>query len=421
MARFQRTVWNELHGLTPQEIELIKRFESDARGSLFMAAADILRKRGYIDEAVVIMEEGLKLFPQYHTARASLGRDYFLKGMMHEAQTHLSNVVQKSADNAMAQRLKLKLDIVFDKFDAVHERLAIIKKVIPDDDFTKSVRSLMALNNWSAVKSLMRAELERLGIQWSWENEREAIPAVSERLQNSKAEEAHSAWELPAQFDSTDTQEATKVSAPEQNTPTPPSFTEIPSFQPDLDTSAADSSTFTYDIPEPPTENELRESKLSEAKLDESQLPQALRTGPTLANVRGDAERYLALKGFRRLQAEGLFSTMQNTELRKQSLDGETLAEIYATQGLLAKSITIYERLVQAQPEVQHYQKRLSELSEAFRKQEYQKHHSQSALPLDETQSKALRMSEAQEKKLRLLERLLNKLDTPKPETAPTS
>jgi tetratricopeptide (TPR) repeat protein len=365
MSHFHRSLWNELQGLTPQEIEIIKRFEKDSRGTLFVAAADIVRKRGYIDEAIVIMEDGIKLFPQYHTARASLGRDYFLKGMMNEADKHISLVIQKSADNPIAQRLKLKLDILLNNKSDASERLAILKQVVPDDEFTKAVRDLLSLGDWEGTRALMRAELDRLNIQWSVESESEATNAALERLQAATSASENSAWEIPSE-------------------------------------TAPNTVFATKEIEQPVAQFEY-------GSFEESHLPTALRTGPTLAHIRGDDERYLVLKGFRRVQAEGLFSNTQTEVQRRQSLDNETLAEIYATQGLIAKSITIYERLVRSMPENSAFKDRLSELQTALKNQGLQAN--REIKDANSPREKAHRMNAEQEKKLQLLERLLTKLE----------
>ncbi len=365
MSHFHRSLWNELQGLTPQEVEIIKRFENDSRGSLFVAAADILRKRGYIDEAIVLMEDGIKLFPQYHTARASLGRDYFLKGMMNEANKHTTLVIQKSADNPIAQRLKLKLDIVFNNKSEALERLVVLKQVVPDDEFTKTVRDLLSLGDWEGTRALMHAELNRLNIRLSLESDSDAANAALQRLQSNTSVGENEAWEIPSE--------------------TTPTSTVIPQ------------------------EHEQLKLSLDHTTFDNPNLPLALRAGSTLAHIRGDDERYLVLRGFRRVQAEGLFSATQGEAPRKQTLDSETLAEIYATQGLIAKSIAIYERLVRANPENGTHKERLGELQAALKNQGL--HSSRGSKEHNSVHEKAHRMNPEQEKKLQLLERLLNKLD----------
>jgi tetratricopeptide (TPR) repeat protein len=363
MARFRRPVWNELQGLTPQEAEVIKRYEADPRGSQFVAAAEILRKRGYIEEAIVIMEDGVKVFPQYHSARASLGRDYFLKGMMQEARNHIENVVARSIDNTMAQRMKLKLDIVFNDKDKVVEQLALMKKLIPDDDSTKSIRDLVAVGDWEGCKALVRSELDRLGICWSPENNREKKPEIPEKLQPISPASPAADWEIPGD---------SKIILSE--------------FSP------------------------LSTNPIDTKELHEAKLPPALRSGDSLAFVRGDTDRYLVLKGFRRLQSEGLFCNSQHDSLRRHALDATTLAEIYVTQGLVTKAIAIYEKLVQQHPEVPSHPLRLKALQEGL------KNKATTKPPAPETKhpllDKATRMTPEQEKKLRLLENLLTKLDS---------
>ncbi len=384
MSQFRRSIWNELHGLTPQEVEIVKRFETDSRGTLFVAAAEILRKRGYLDEAIVVMEDGVKLFPQYHTARAALGRDYFLKGMMNEARHHIGIAVQKAADNPVAQRLKLKIDILFSDKTAVQERLSIMKQLIPDDGFTKSIRSLVAAEDWENTRSLTHAEIERLGIRWSPENAKDSTDAALERLKPTEHSSENAAWEIP-QTENTQQTQIIQNTFPSENTATTGTNTTLLT--------------------------NTEKTSLEKTNIDEAKLPPALRSGATLAFVRGDAERYLALKGFRRVQSEGLFSATQSEQTRRQSLDGETLAEIYAAQGLFAKAITIYERLVHSHPEVQHYKERLVILHTALKNQSSIKLASVADDHKNSNQDKAERMNTEQEKKLRLLERILSKLE----------
>lgn len=373
MARFRRPVWNELIGLTPQEIEVIKRFESDSRGSQFMAAAEILRKRGNVEEAIVIMEDGLKMFPQYHSARAALGRDYFLKGMMHEARAHIINATERSIDNAMAQRLRLKLDIVFDDKNSVISQLDLMKKLIPDDDFTKSIRDLLTVNDWEACKALVQSELDRLEIRWTSESQNYDADTVLERLQMGLASSGSAAWELPHEGG-----DAASVLS------------------------------------------EIREVEPKKKDFDESNLPAALRSGHTLAFIRGEDERYLALKGFRRIQSEGLFLNINTDNFRRQSLDASTLAEIYVAQGLTSKAVAIYERLAHQNQDNAQFQNRLTELQFSLKNNSFPRPSNHETVetpnPLLERASK---ITPEQERKLTLLQNLLNKLDAQPAPTEP--
>jgi tetratricopeptide (TPR) repeat protein len=375
MPRFSRAIWNELKGLTEHEIEVISKFERDTRGTMFVAAADILRKRGYIDETIVILEDGIKNFPQYYSARAALARDYYLKGMMVEARHHSEVVVQKSVDNVMAQRLKLKLDLLFDDRDEVRNRLKICKQLFPDDPLTIAIRDAVAIDDWDGARGQVLAELRRLGIKWDLASDIDSTERALERLQfeaeKTKTKEVmQPEWTIPL----------------ESEPSTPLDGTESRSIVDDSETTISE--------------------------VDESILPQALRSGTTLATVRGDAERYLCLRGFRRLQTEGLFSVGIPESSKRNMLDQTTLAEIYLTQGLVAKAIGIYNRLVKDHPAVERYQKRLSELKAMTRGAAISTAgapaEQRTASPLE---AKATRMTPETEKKLRFLEALLKRLD----------
>lgn len=315
--RFARALWNDLQDLTPAECDTVSRFEKDPRGPLFMAAAEILRKRGYIDEAIVIMEDGVNSFPHYHSARAALARDYYFKGLMREALRQVSIVTEKSVDNLMAQRLRLKLAILFEDRHEVRNRLGILKNLFRDDDFTKTVRDLVAYDEWSGVQTLLRSELEDLGIQHNLNTEEESSDSALARLQ-TQATQTPEPWEISvAQISPSPTWDQASL-----------------------------------DITDP---NNLAD--------DDPNLPQALKQGTSLASIRGDAERYVALKGFTRVSATGYFlQSLRPNEQGRSHLDSMTLAEILAKQGLVDRSKAIYRRLLREDPANTAAQKALHQL-----------------------------------------------------------
>jgi tetratricopeptide (TPR) repeat protein len=320
------------------------------------------------------MEDGLKMFPQYHSARAALGRDYFLKGMMHEARTHIVNATERSIDNAMAQRLKLKLDIVFNDPNSAISQLDLMKKLFPDDDFTKSIRDLLIVNDWEACKALIQCELDRLEIRWTSESQKNDADAALERLQTSMRSPSTADWELPSESNSIQS-----------------NLVEIVT-------------------PAPVVKN-----------FDENNLPAALRSGHNLAFIRGEDERYLALKGFRRIQSEGLFLNKNNDNFRRNSLDATTLAEIYVAQGLTSKAVAIYERLAQQHPDIAHYQSRASDLQLSLKNNSFPRPLPNGVIePQNPLLERASRITPEQERKLNLLQNLLAKLDAKSTPSEPT-
>lgn len=356
MTRFSKKVWNDLADLTIAEAETISRYERQPRGPLFMAAADILRRRGYVDEAIVIMEEGIRCYPHYHSARAALARDYFLKGMMKESNRQAQIVVDKSVDNLLAQRLKLKLAILFDDKDEVRRRLDILKNLFFDDEFTRAIRDLVSYDEWGGVQALVRAELEKLGIQYDASTNEETSDLALARLE-AGASAVPEAWEI-----------ATHGNAD-------------PNTLRELDFSG--------------------EAPRDGGDEDDPGLPAALKQGTTLASVRGDEERYLPLKGFRRICAPGFFFQTTPISNRKvETLDTFTLAEIYRKQGLKARAEAVYRRILRDDPgnlAAREALERLDDLPE-------HKQAEPNTAPPPEAESPANR-------KRRVLERVLHRLE----------
>ena len=171
MAKYSEGIWTELHNLIPSEKDLIARFKVAPFGPTFMGAADILRKRGYLDECIIILDEGLRKCPHFHSARAALGRDYYLKGLMTEALAELEIVTKRTPDNLMAQRFHLRLAILFEDRDAAQKKLDILKKMGKDDEIVNTIRENLQLGSLDGARRVIIAELANLGIPGNWETD----------------------------------------------------------------------------------------------------------------------------------------------------------------------------------------------------------------------------------------------------------
>ena len=388
MSKFSRSIWNELHNLTSTEKDLIGRFESAPSGPAFGGAADILRKRGYLDEAIVILEEGLRKYPQYHSARAALGRDYYFKGLMNDARAEFDVVTGRTPDNLMAQRFRLRLAVVLDDKETAQKKLSILKQIGRDDEITQSVRENLSIDDWQGARQVVFAELIKLGIPGSWnestaekrtlKNSSESLQKNSEPLAPASAAGVRSGlWEVP--FDSQET---------------PPSLK-----------SGSTQISRGHSVPVEP-------DSLAET-LDDSKLPRAFANGETLGNIRGDNDRYLLLRGYKLLPSSGLYARNFADSPRHNALESTTLAEIYATQGMYLKAAEIYEKLTQETPQDAALNKRHQELQSLARDQAAEKPGIKAKTPRLSQSGKSL--DAERERKLRVLENLLNKLEGKSP------
>jgi tetratricopeptide (TPR) repeat protein len=370
MTRPGRALWNELHNLTGQEREFIKRFESDPTGPAFVAVSDILRKRGFIDESIVVLEDGLRKFPQYHSARAALGKDYFTKGLMRESLEEIGSVLARSPDNLMAQRLRLKLALIFDDRAEAWARLDLLKQLSPDDEFTRMVRGRLAVDDWSSARGALLTELERQGIRGEWSVQphvregHETAPSLGGGpLPSSSSGGAKvDGWQLP------EAEEALRAGS---------------------------------------SVNLRVEAEAPFPGLDDTRLPEAFASGGTLASVRGDADRYMLLRGFRMVSNAGAGAGGgegdESAESPPRALESMTLAEIYEGQGLHLKALEVYEKLLRENPD----SATLIAKAEAARRNA----RTQLAGRVGARPSGSTPATSDKEEKLRKLERLLSRLE----------
>ena len=365
-----KTVWKELHNLNAQETDLIKRFESDPFGPLFVTATEILRKRGYLDECIVLLEDGLKKFPQFHSARAALGRDYYFKGMMPEALTEIEIVITRNPENLMAQRLRMKLALIFDDRPSVIHQLNILKQLSTDDEFSRILRDLVSMDNWRGAQNLVFSELKKSGIQCDLEIKNNYKSKSETNVSSAEPIRTLESWELP------------KVSNDQ-----------IQSIEQRVQTNTLS------------TRDTLKNNKIDGNNEDYNQnyseyLPPIFRPGNTLSQVRGDNDRYLVLKGFRVVSTSGLFVNGGVGGLGG-GLESSTLAEIYVTQGMYSKAAEIYEKLLRESPDDISLQKKLISVQEFVR----------------QNLSKRVNIPEKRaiipekDRKLKVLESLLDKLE----------
>jgi len=77
---------------------------NDKHDRNFIPIAEEYIRTGLLDEAIDLLKEGVKTYPDYLSARVSLGKAYIEKGMINEAMQEFEHVVSVSPDNLLAHR-----------------------------------------------------------------------------------------------------------------------------------------------------------------------------------------------------------------------------------------------------------------------------------------------------------------------------
>ncbi len=89
----------------PEEIQrFIQKVKRDPTSRLFVPLAEEYAKIGMLDEALLVLTQGLAQSPNYLTARVSLAKVYLQKGMISKAREEFEKVVSVDPENILAQK-----------------------------------------------------------------------------------------------------------------------------------------------------------------------------------------------------------------------------------------------------------------------------------------------------------------------------
>jgi hypothetical protein len=301
-----RDFLRNLPNLTKQESTAIKNFDNDETKAGFVGISDILRHRGYLEESIIMLEDGLRRFPKYSSARAQLAADYLARGMPLESLRETKRVNLDAPDNTQAQRLALKLQIYFDKQNEVRNTLSILKTLVPDDVFTSTVRKCIANEDWIGAKKWVLSHFERFGIAISEQRDEIAGASVFDTGDESTA--GKGSWQVPAQ---------------------------LPLKQPSAGVTAIQNPNL-KGLPAQIAQNKNVSAQTAAA------LHKAFTLGSSLAHIRGDADRYLALRSVRPQALRGFFFSRHQEPNAEHDLDATTIAELYRSQGLSSRAAAVF-------------------------------------------------------------------------------
>lgn len=139
---------------------LATQLAKDPQSKVFLPLAEEYCKVGMWEEAVSVLEEGLKYYPGFITAMVALGRAYDQLNQPTKARAVLEGAVKLSPDNLRARRTLIK----------IYQAQGLIEEV---------------LRSCSVILTMNPRDEEALSIQASLK-----VPAEVERVENSFSVEA---------------------------------------------------------------------------------------------------------------------------------------------------------------------------------------------------------------------------------------
>lgn len=114
--------------MSPDEIERLRiKIEKDPNSRLFLPLAEEYRKSGMPDDAISVLQLGLKRNPGYTSAVVALGRIYLEKKMLYEARAKFEEVISAVTGNLFAHR---KLADIYRELGETEKAIAEYKEVL---------------------------------------------------------------------------------------------------------------------------------------------------------------------------------------------------------------------------------------------------------------------------------------------------
>lgn len=164
--------------ISPEIIKLTEKMAKDPASTLFFPLAEEYRRCGMLDEAIILLTDGLKNHPNFLSARVSLGKIYLQKGLVSEAKHEFERVIQSAPDNLLAQK---KLAMIYREEGDREKALESCRRLLllnPNDEEIKK------------IKSELEAKVEETGKVELHQEEKEPIklvPVIEERVQTDES------------------------------------------------------------------------------------------------------------------------------------------------------------------------------------------------------------------------------------------
>ena len=110
-----KKLWSHIlqpNKLSKSERDTIERFGRDPSGKGFLPVSDILYRRGFAEEAIELLIDGVERHPEYTAARVILAKFLYERGMFVTAYHKLTESTLSLSNNLLAQSILFKLSLI---------------------------------------------------------------------------------------------------------------------------------------------------------------------------------------------------------------------------------------------------------------------------------------------------------------------
>src|SRR3569832_1523027 len=123
--------------LSPEIMKLMDKIAGNPTSRLFVPLAEEYLKADMLDEAILVLVDGIKNHPTYVAARVMLGKIYLQKKQTAEAKAEFEQVIAVNPENIFAGR---RLAAIYQAEGELQKAIDACKKILmidPSDKETK--------------------------------------------------------------------------------------------------------------------------------------------------------------------------------------------------------------------------------------------------------------------------------------------
>ncbi|HET8580667.1 MAG TPA: tetratricopeptide repeat protein [Nitrospiraceae bacterium] len=147
----------------PPEIDMLaKKLAKDPQSKVFIQLAEEYVKAGLFHEASAVLEDGLKTYPTFLTARVALGRVYYQLGLVPKAKAMLEEAVKMSPENLLAHRTLAQLYVQEGASESALRSCSVVLSANPQDEEVLALKATIDKQVGSGTSSAAQKAREAI-------------------------------------------------------------------------------------------------------------------------------------------------------------------------------------------------------------------------------------------------------------------